>query len=248
MKFWTPPKHWAGKPSFLIGGGPSLKGFDFSLLKGKCVLGCNDAFRLGSDIVSYGVFGDASWCFRAKFEMEKSGIQFVTCSRTLVDFKFPFVLKMQHQRHGIHEGDEAGWNYSTGAFAINVAYSLGSEEIYLLGYDLSNQGKTSHWHPHNSLVIQDASFERFTRGFQAVAAGLPKHIKVYNVTDGCSKLEVFPKISYEDFEKRTKFVAPVPVLDSSTGFPGPVPSSVQLAGATVIPCCLEETQQEEYPV
>ena len=40
-----PDKAWEGKPCFIIGGGPSLEGFDWNRLKGKRTIGINRAFE-----------------------------------------------------------------------------------------------------------------------------------------------------------------------------------------------------------
>jgi len=61
MPTWTPSVIWKGQDAFIIGGGSSLQGFEFSKLVGKNVIGCNDAFRLGVEIVPWCLFGDSSF-------------------------------------------------------------------------------------------------------------------------------------------------------------------------------------------
>lgn len=193
---WFPDKEWLGGRAFLIGGGPSLKGFDFDLLKPEHVIGANDAFNLGGDIVKFCVFGDANWWHHNKYKLEKFTGKVVSNAPSLIPMNVPYMLKTARQRDGIHTGTTLGWNYSTGALAINLAISLGAVSIYLLGYDLCNRQDKSHWHDHNPKRTQEFTFKRFIRGFQCVKASLPEGIKVINVTDGTSQLECFEKMQY----------------------------------------------------
>ncbi len=206
-KFWTPPVEWQNQPSFMIGGGPSLKHFPFSCLAGKNVIGCNSAYHLGSGIVKYCVFGDNGYLHRNIREMVNfTQMKFVTCAPSLADFpseSFPNLFKMYREMEGCHTGGSTiGWNRNSGALAINLAVSLGSREIYLLGYDLSNEGQVSHWHDHDNTTTKEYSFEMFQRGFKSLQEGLPEGTQVFNVTDGSSRLQVFPRITFEQFHQR----------------------------------------------
>jgi len=204
MELWTPSREWAGQDAILIGGGPSLTEFDFNLLKGLNTIGCNDAYRLGSEIVNTCVFGDPNWWQKNKWELEKFKGRLVTNAQTLLHLKIPNLLKMKRIRDGIHGGDTLGWNYSTGALAINLAISLGAVRIWLLGYDISNKDMKSHWHNHNPKATQDYAFDRFTKGFKMVKTCLPREVRVFNVTDGSSKLDCFEKVSFAVFYSSLK--------------------------------------------
>ena len=59
--FWTPEPFWEGQDVFIYGGGTSLKSFDPSILIDENVIGCNDAYTLGSEICDICVFGDFKW-------------------------------------------------------------------------------------------------------------------------------------------------------------------------------------------
>lgn len=197
---WTPEREWEGQDAFLIGGGPSLTGFKFQSLAGKNVIGCNDAFHLGPGIISICAFGDAAWWQKNKFKLEKFPNRIVTSAPSMLPFKVPNMLKMERERDGIHSGNKIGWNYSTGAMAINLAISLGAKRIFLLGYDVSSQGHTHHWHNHNPKPIHGDSFARFMEGFHTLKAAIPAGVEVFNVTDGISKLTCFPTISFAMFQ------------------------------------------------
>ncbi len=200
MNFWTPTREWQGQDAFLIGGGPSLAGFDFSQLEGLNIIGCNDAFKLGPAIIKICIFGDGQWWHKNKWDLEKFPGRLVTNSPTLKMFEIPRVLQMERLRDGTGTGSVLGWNFSTGAMAINLAVSLGASRIFLLGYDLTNKEGKSHWHNHNPKSIEDYSFHRFLQGFKKVRETLPNTVEVYNVTDGASRLKYFEDISFLAFQ------------------------------------------------
>lgn len=201
MLTWAPPRDWEGQDSFLIGGGHSLYGFDFKRLIGKNTIGCNDAFRLGPEIVKFCIFGDGAFFQKNKWVMQKSGLRYVSNSPTLFNFKLPWIHLMHRESHGLWDGDKLGWNASTGAAAINLAISLGSKRIYLLGYDMNLVRGKSHWHSHRDKLTTEQAFTRFAHGFGNVQKDLVKYpgVEILNVTDGTSKLPHFRQINWEQF-------------------------------------------------
>ena len=205
MPLWTPPPEWLGQDTILLGGGSSLTDYDFSRFKGRNTIGCNDAFRLGPEIIKICAFGDASFFHHCKWELEKFSGKVVTCAPGLLNLKLSWLLQMKRLRDGLHSGSTIGWNYSTGAMAINLALSLGANRIFLLGYDVGKRldGKT-HWHDYRHKLIQDETYRRFVRGFSCVHASLKRfpEIQVVNVTDGTSQLPLFERITFEEFHTR----------------------------------------------
>lgn len=209
MPLWTPQPEWRGQEAVIIGGGSSLADFDFNCLRECNVIGCNDAFRLGADLVDICLFGDASWWQKNKFDLQQFSGRKVTCAPSLRDLNAEDLLQMNRLRDGIQHGCILGWNYSTGAAAVNLAFSLGATTIYLLGFDMgrNEKGKT-HWHSHTLHAIHDTSFARHVRGFYTLAQSLKRFpdVKVWNVTDGSSKLPVFDRLTFSQFLSR--LVAP----------------------------------------
>ena len=199
-ELWTATEEWKDQDAFLIGGGPSLTGFDFESLAGRNVIGCNDAFHLGERIVSICVFGDASWWQKNKFKLEKFKNPIVTNCPVVLPLKVPGLRKTRRIRDGLHNGTNLGWNYSTGALAINLAVNLGVKRIFLLGYDCQKMGNHHHWHNHNQKHIHDSSYHRFIGGFRTLKKALTPGVDVFNVTDGTSALDAFPTISFLTFQ------------------------------------------------
>jgi hypothetical protein len=148
-------KAWLGHRAFVIGGGPSIKGLDFSRLKGELAVGCNMAFlhnptvnlifdlrlmeRLSTDPrwVAYG--GVKCW-LNSEIPQEHG--------------RFPGVIELK-ERHD-YEWKQR-WSYSlmdglwrgtnAGASALNLCEILGANPIYLLGFDFKGiAGRESNWH------------------------------------------------------------------------------------------------------
>lgn len=203
---FNPEPIWKGKSVFLIGGGSSLKGFDFSVLKGCKVIGINDAFKLGPEIVSCCLFGDASFFHKNVVELDKFKSMIVTCSPNLIGLRVSWMKRMKREKDGFYGGDTLGWNYSTGAAAINLAYLFGAARIYLLGYDGGRLNGATHWHQYRSKPIADESYARFLKGFVNLEAAMRdlKDVQVYNVTNGESLLPVFTRINFKTFGIRLK--------------------------------------------
>lgn len=204
MPTWSPSPIWGGQDAFIIGGGPSLRGYDFSRLAGKNVIGVNDAFRLGPKINSYVLFGDSGFWKENMAQLETCGVPVVTLHPSLMFINVPWLLQMARMKDGIHEGPVLGWNYNTGAAAINLANTLGAVRIFLLGFDLGKKADDgrSHWHDHRTKTIPEDSYDRFIRGFRSVAEGMARYpeTKVLNVTDGSSRLPVFERITFAQME------------------------------------------------
>ena len=197
MPRWTPTTDWAGQDVFIIGGGPSLRNFDWSLLHSELTIGCNTAFTLGPQICKICVFGDRAW-FRiyeqqlANFE----GVVFTNAS-ALLDTKIPWLWTMPRRATGLHH-DALGWNGNTGAAAINLALLLGARRVYLLGYDMQRRDNRSNWHDK---VIRPAAtkpsiYKGFANSFKFVVRDWHKKFsdcEIINVTtDSGLSADMFP--------------------------------------------------------
>jgi len=206
MPTWTPKQEWVGQDAHIIGGGASLLGFDFASLRGQNTIGCNDAFRLGPEVVKICLFGDASWWQKTKFELENFKGQIISCAPSLRNFNVPWLYFVERTRDGLRAQSEKqiGWNYSTGSAAINVAIWLGAKRIYLLGFDLDQHNGKTHWHAHRAKPTLEHSFKRFIRGFERLAQDLPSFpgVAVFQVTNNPSRLNCFTKLTVDQWRSR----------------------------------------------
>ncbi len=206
MPHWNPEAKWKNKEVFIIGGGDSLRGFDWSLLKNERTIGCNDAYRLGERTCKICVFGDAPWFRKNKWELtEFKGIVFTNSSQ-LLHTRITWLWTMPRQAFGLGEKALA-WNNSTGAVAVNLALILGAKKIFLLGFDMrrSEQGN-NNWHNKSRISPSKKAYKKFLVGFSRLKAALEKsnfECEIVNVTDD-SNLDLFPKIKCKEFWKQRK--------------------------------------------
>jgi len=209
MPRWQIQPLWAGKEVFIIGGGPSLKTFDWERLKGEFTIGCNSAFRLGPEVCKVCIFGDMGF-FRENADQLKSfnGPVF-TCARKLAQEEIPWLYTLERRNRGLHS-TALGWNQNTGALAINLAILLGAKWIYLLGYDMKLQGRDSNWHVHQSPNNSSATYMKFLLAYRDVVKDWKAKFsdrEIINVTDD-SDLEGFPKVPLKTFwEERQRRIA-----------------------------------------
>lgn len=208
MQAWMPKPVWKGKDCFILGGGPSLDGWDFDLLKSERVVGCNHAFRHGPEVCDYLVFADMG--FFSNKDVYKGLEAFpnpvITNQTRLYSKTEPWLKLMKKYPRGFHM-DGLGYNNNTGAVAINLALLLGAQWIYLLGFDmhLDKEGR-SNYHNHQiskpSPNIYRNMLAHFTKCKKDLQAKFPgRHI--FNVTS-CSSLVVFPQINFDRFWKDRK--------------------------------------------
>jgi hypothetical protein len=146
------------RPCYVVGGGPSLRGFDFELLRGELSIGVNRAFEFFTPTVLLAI--DARfyrWVYEGKYGEE--------ALRKLSDYKgmkvgirisaqhVPGVVEIKSLgprgpivpiEQGIYHGNNSGYS------ALALALALGADPVYVLGIDLRYAGpdeaKVSHFH------------------------------------------------------------------------------------------------------
>lgn len=170
MPLWKPEELWRDEDVFVIGGGPSLQGFDWQLLVSEKTLGCNSAFKLGPAVCKACVFGDKKWWEFNRDELAKYAAHrpvYTNCT-ALFRQAAPWLRMMPREGSGLHR-EALGWNGNTGAAAINLALVLGARRVYLLGFDLKARGAQSNWHAwHPWGPPRKPPYQQFLRGFNAV--------------------------------------------------------------------------------
>ena len=152
---------WAGRRCFIIGGGESLKGFDFSQLDNELTIGINKVFQ-------HYPKAKMTYCMDSTFYREMMrgdfnptegqtlqslwnaymGVRIFLTPMELFEFgKEVYVVRRNMDicinREDLDKGIYGGSNSGTGA--IGIAVALGANPIYLLGYDMKAITST-HWH------------------------------------------------------------------------------------------------------
>lgn len=206
---WGPTPFWKDKDVYIIGGGNSLRDFDWKLLQDLHTIGCNSAYLLGAGICKICVFGDYKW-----WEENKAGLAcyaqdgiVVTNERKLQESDIPWLHIMRRVEKGLAT-DALAWNGNTGASAINLALILGAKRIFLLGFDmeLDDQGR-ANWHDKRVEKESPEVYSRFIEGIGNLFADLPSKFpgcEIFNVNTE-NRLGVFSMISIEEcFAERIK--------------------------------------------
>ena len=217
------------KPVVVIGGGPSLIGYDWTALqqaqaRGRVfVIGVNDAYRFGfPDLVLFGDYGwlmlndrGDGWRHREALEMyAKSGKTVVgvvpdPTPRQYIELKKLSFLNLikREPKHGLSVSPSSlGWNCNTGAAAINLAFLIGASAVLLLGFDCrgNRKDKSPNWHENRHFFGNvDTIFDQYKGWIQVVADEQPKffsEVLVYNAGPD-SELGAFPKITQEEFKR-----------------------------------------------
>jgi hypothetical protein len=205
--FWTVPQMWLGKTVFVLGGGPSLKCVDLSPLRDRRVIGCNDAYQFGHEIVDLCWFMDSAWFVKHKKTL--SQFRGLKASCHAITSSVPWILTM----HATNNLELFPYNRqlisrwtNTGFSAINLAWLLGAKRIVLVGFDMRRvfnekiKDTESNWHVNN-LDKNDATvYRRFLDAAPRLAAALKKttpDLEVLNATPG-SDLHEFPMTTLEE--------------------------------------------------
>lgn len=189
MPTWTPTEEWKGQDAFIIGGGPSLRTFDWSLLHPEMTIGCNTAFMLGEKVCKICLFGDPVWFQSFKDDLEKfRGVVFTNAPSFLTGklAQIPWIWTMPRTPFGLHR-HSLGWNGHTGASAINLALILGAQRVFLLGFDMKRIDDKPNWHDHviRPHATKQKVYDEFVRDFRHVVKGWKEAFadrKIINVT------------------------------------------------------------------
>lgn len=197
--YWEAPQMWKGETAYIVGGGASLKGMDWSRLEGRCVIGCNDAYKLGPKIVKCAYFGDLNW-WRIHHWValrQFKGLK-VTCAPEYI--REQDIYPLQRKPRKICKAPSVGWFNSTGASAVNLAIILGAKKVVLLGFDMKLTNGDSNWYVNLKNKPDASVYPRFIQGFEMLRSDLKDtwlDVEVVNANPD-SAMDVFPKVKLED--------------------------------------------------
>jgi hypothetical protein len=189
---------WTGETVYIIGGGPSLINFNWDSLNGKKTIAINKA------ILSYPIANVLYWTDTRVYNWYKEDIdRFKGLKYTIrhhVTYSPDIKVLRKGNKFGLEESKDALCHgNNSGYAAINLAYLLGAKKIILLGYDMKNNGTTSHYHDGYPVPVTGDNIykNQFIPGFDVLANLLKqKNVDVYNASLH-SALTVWPKITFE---------------------------------------------------
>lgn len=188
---------WKNETVYLIGGGPSLKGIDWELLRGKRIIAINRAFQVlpWADVLYWTDAQFYKW-YRREID-EFKGVK-VTCRPVDILNKDIRLLKgikdlgIDMRPEYICDGNNSGYG------ALNLAVKLGAKRIYLLGYDLHSQPGQTHWHNGYKRSHNHTIYKRLVKYFESSVPLLNEwKIEVWNANPW-SHLHCFRKCSLND--------------------------------------------------
>ena len=198
IKYSVVPRKFEGETIYIIGGGPSLKNFNFAELKGCRTIAINKAvfFHQSADVLYWTDSRFYTWYKNdidnfngLKFAL-KPGSQYTTDIKVL---RKGVAHGLEKDPHVLAHGNNSGYA------AINLAYHLGANRIVLLGFDMHNDGKDTHFHdgyPTKSTGDQIYR-DKFLPGFTQLKSELdPEGVTVLNASV-YSQLTTFTKITIE---------------------------------------------------
>jgi len=189
---------WKGQTVYLIGGGPSLRGFDWNKLRGKKSIAINKAVSFWPEADAMYWTDGRVWTWLEKEITNYKGLKFTIRPKNYTN---DVHLLRRGKKFGLEESpDTLAHGNNSGYAAINLAIHLGAKRIVLLGYDMGNDGKASHFHdgyPTNA-TGENIYKSQFLPGFEILKSELRgKDIQIFNACP-TSKLNAFKKITIEE--------------------------------------------------
>jgi hypothetical protein len=233
-----PDESWKGRRCFIIGGGESLKSFDFSKLKNELVIGVNRAYEKIDCTINFAMdntFYD--WIVKGKLgDKAKRRFDDYKGYKVWLDtvgYDYPkgiFIVKKakpQAVNYNLKDGIRGGTNAGFGA--LGLAVCLGANPIYLLGFDMKGRdGKSAQWHSGYPEKQGEGVYGAMINDFKKVAQPLmDKEVKVINLNSE-SELKCFGFQDIEDIKMK-----PYPVITSFYTKNTPYEKQVELLKATL---------------
>jgi len=209
---------WKGHRAFIIGGGPSLKGFDWKLLRREKTIGVNKAilkifpdimigmdYRFWNKLLS-GDLGDV--ILRRVKRMKGLKIYFRTGKSLANKFSWANLIEIvpnQNNKNAFTTSFSKGLGHgkNSGFTALNVAVNLRANPIYLLGFDMKGHPSTKKqvwWHEGYPFSVNDESiYRQYIRNFEVHALPVINKLdlKVINLNPA-SELKCFEFAKPED--------------------------------------------------
>ena len=210
-----------------MGNGPSLRKTDFTLLRNEVTIASNGIFLLFEEMGYKPTF----LTVEDRLVAEDRAYELNRISGTQKIFPKDLDYCLEHDSWTLYVNfvreykdfpkfsgkfDRiAYWGGTVSVLNLQLAYHLGCNPIYLIGFDhsytiptsvsdspiITSQGDDpNHFHPDyfgKGYRWHDPQIDRMEAGFQACRAFLQADgVSVYNATAG-GKLEIFDRISYE---------------------------------------------------
>ena len=191
-----------GEDVFILGGGPSLRNFDVSVLGSAKVIATNEAFILAPNAEAL-VFVDYHWWARRELEVRETFAgELIGRGPYRSAYRRTGVTSVAYRSGEVFSIDPrllGGRN--SGLAAVNAAWLMGAARIFLLGFDMKGDGSRNNFHnlypdspkapAHRYVSIFLPEFEKAAKRLETIGGGV-----VINLTPG-SALKCFPERSLD---------------------------------------------------
>lgn len=200
-----PDGAWAGQACFVIGGGPSLTGFDFERLRGRGrVIAINRAFEFipWADMLFFMDWKFYKRCHEPGLIQKWNDFRGHKVFMNLMGRKLDDCRSVRSLgRHGFSASHAKGLYHgnNSGHGALMMALALGCRPVYLLGYDMNaDQRGRSHWHGGYGHRPNPTVARSFVRDLTDLAGRIPKSVDwIFNLNPR-SGLKAFPFKSVDE--------------------------------------------------
>lgn len=185
-----------GETVYIVGGGPSLNGFDFSTLDDKYTIAVNKSFLSLKNPTAiywsdYRVF---RW-YQNEILQHQNTLKVTNKPQpdhpAIINLLSTGKHGLEKDPHGVRDGGNSGYA------AINLAYHLGAKKIILLGFDMKTIEGKSHYHEGYEVGKKpdNKMYERLMLpSFDSISIALMQaKVKVYNASLE-SEIKCFQKI------------------------------------------------------
>jgi hypothetical protein len=212
---------WKGERCFVIGGGPSLKGFDWSLLDGEKVIATNRSYEdckadiiIGLDARFFRGIQELDYGTISKRKFNMSTASKIWVHPDIYEHEIPepndiIFMPRHNDRDAITKDYKKGLGTggNSGYTGVALAVTLGCEEIYLLGFDMEGDGLGNEVHYHNGHPFNAYVCEQHHR----FPSARPRDIKKPVMCPTCGTeayLEGRKRDVYGEFRKAFEKAAP----------------------------------------
>jgi hypothetical protein len=183
-----------GEAIYIVGGGASLKGFDFATLTGKIVIACNRAIEYVD--AQYMVYMDDQFYDWHEDQVESFDGEIFTHSWNKYRNKVRFAKNLGAL--GLSDSFDDGLFHGGNAayLALNLAYVMGADPIFLLGVDMCYHDGATHFHEgyDREDSVGEKRFIHMIKSFNYGSEILKERgVTVFNCSD-ISKLKCFPAL------------------------------------------------------
>lgn len=211
---------WIGRRCFIIGGGPSLSGFNYSILDNELTIGINKAFVGYHAVVNYSMdprfYDMVTYQSPTDPKVKMLHQEWLRYHGIKVFMRHNDKLKFDSTVYYVNDLGKVAVSFdldagiykgnNSGCGALMLAIGLGCDKIGLLGYDMKidKEHDKTHWHDGYDFGCNSSFHEKldnFIDCFNEIADAISDHnIKVFNLNPD-SKLTCFPKNDIDSFLK-----------------------------------------------